>query len=110
MLGCWSRHPTAGAARRHMQVPLLGNEIFLRLHDRHAEAPGKIEVLGPDQVIPFGLAELYPGEQTRTLVPLTRLVLELVAWAMEAPQTRPGPIRSPARPMSRSWSMPISTL
>jgi hypothetical protein len=72
-------------------VPLLGDEIFLRLHDRHSEAPGKLEVLGPDQAVPLGLAELYPGEQTRTLVPLTRLVLELVAWATEAPQTRPGP-------------------
>jgi hypothetical protein len=72
-------------------VPLLGDEIFLRLHDRHSQAPGKFEVVGPDQAVPLGLAELYPGERTRTLVPLTRLVLELVAWAMEAPQTKPGP-------------------
>jgi len=72
-------------------APLLGDEIFLRLHDRHSEAPGKFEVLGPDQAIPLGFVELYPGEQTRMLVPLTRLVLELVAWAMEAPPTRPGP-------------------
>ena len=72
-------------------VPLLGDEIFLRLHDRHSEAPGKFEVLEPDEVAPLGLGELYPGEQTRTLVPLTRLVLESVAWAMEAPATRPGP-------------------
>jgi len=72
-------------------APLLGDEIFLRLHDRHAEAPGKFEVVGPDQAVPLGLTELYPGERARTLVPLTRLVLELVAWAKEAPPTRPGP-------------------
>jgi hypothetical protein len=72
-------------------APLFGDEMFLRLHDRHSQAPGKFEVVGADQAIPLGLTELYPGERTRTLVPLTRLVLELVAWAMEAPPTRPGP-------------------
>jgi hypothetical protein len=39
----------------------------------------------------LGFDELYPGEKARTLVPLRRLVLELVAWALEAPETRPGP-------------------
>jgi hypothetical protein len=72
-------------------VPVLGHEIFLRLHDRHSETPGKFDVMGPDQAVPLDRPEVYPGEQTRTLVPLTRLVLELVAWAMEAPATRPGP-------------------
>lgn len=76
---------------RGQNLPLLGHEIFLRLHDRHSEAPGKFEVLDPAQAVPLGRPEVYPGEQTRTLVPLTRLVLELVAWAMEAPATRPGP-------------------
>ena len=70
-------------------MPFLGHEIFLRLHDRHSEMPGQFDVLGPDEAL--GRPEVYPGEQTRTLVPVTRLVLELVAWAMEAPATRPGP-------------------
>jgi hypothetical protein len=76
-------------------VPLLGDEIFLRLHDRHSEAPGKIEMLEPSEIKDlsefFMLGEKYPGEKTRTLLPLTRLVLELVAWADEAPEIRPGP-------------------
>ena len=39
----------------------------------------------------FMLGEKYPGAKTRTLLPLTRLVLELVAWAAEAPEISPGP-------------------
>src|SRR5262249_26946814 len=75
-------------------VPGLANEIFLRLHDRYSETPGKFEVVGPDKAADrkrlFEMVEHYPGEQARMLVPLTRLVLELVAWALEAPPTRPG--------------------
>jgi hypothetical protein len=76
-------------------VPLLGNEIFLRFHDRYSTAPGKIELVQQDEISQLSdflaLAEKYPGEKTRTLLPLTRLILELVAWAREAPETRPGP-------------------
>jgi hypothetical protein len=76
-------------------VPILGNEIFLRLHDRYSQKPGKISLLGPGEIKNlselFALAEKYPGEETRTLLPLTRLVLELVAWAQEAPEIKPGP-------------------
>jgi hypothetical protein len=76
-------------------VPLLGKEIFLRLHDRYSEAPGKIEMLDQPEIKSlsdfFMLAEKYPGEKTRTLLPLTRLALELVAWAREAPEVKPGP-------------------
>jgi hypothetical protein len=76
-------------------VPLLGDEIFLRLHDRYSTAPGKIELVQQDEISQLSdfmaLAEKYPGEKTRTLLPLTRLILELVAWAREAPETRPGP-------------------
>jgi hypothetical protein len=76
-------------------VPLLGDEIFLRIHDRYSAAPGKIEMLRQDEIRSlsdlFMLAEKYPGEKTRMLLPLTRLALELVAWAREAPETKPGP-------------------
>jgi hypothetical protein len=37
------------------------------------------------------MTERYPGETARMLLPLTRLVFELVAWALEAPETKPGP-------------------
>ena len=35
--------------------------------------------------------ERYPGSDFKTLLPLTRLVIELVAWAREAPEIKPGP-------------------
>ena len=73
---------------------LLADEMFLRLHDRYAETSGQIEVLGREHLADlydFGmLVERYPGDDARTLVPLTRLVLELVAWAQEAPEIKPG--------------------
>jgi hypothetical protein len=74
-------------------VPLM-NERFLRLHDRYAERSGSYELIAGDQ---FDLlhqittvTERYPGGEARTLVPLTRLVIELVAWAREAPEIKPG--------------------
>jgi hypothetical protein len=76
-------------------VPILGDELFLRLHDRHSDTPGKIELLEQDEIKSlrdfFLLAEIYPGEKARTLLPLSRLALELVAWAREAPELKPGP-------------------
>jgi hypothetical protein len=80
---------------RGQYIPLLANERFLRLHDRYAEAPGGIERIRQDEIGDpsqlFSMVERHPGEKLRTLFPLTRLVLELVAWALEAPETRPGP-------------------
>jgi len=74
-------------------VPLM-NEAFLRLHDRYAEQPGSYQLVPGD---PFAMlqqfatvTERYPGGETRTLVPLTRLVIELVAWARAAPEIKPG--------------------
>jgi hypothetical protein len=76
-------------------VPLLEKERFLRLHDRYSDSPGKIERIRQEEVSDplqlFSMVERYPGEKLRTLFPLTRLTLELVAWALEAPETRTGP-------------------
>jgi hypothetical protein len=36
------------------------------------------------------ITETYPGGEVRTLLPLTRLIVELVAWAREAPEIKPG--------------------
>ena len=75
-------------------VPILGQELFLRLHDRYSNTPGKIEMVEQDEIQSlsdlFLLTEKYPGEKARTLLPLTRLALELVAWAREAPELKPG--------------------
>jgi hypothetical protein len=61
-------------------VPLLGGEIFLRIHDRYSAAPGKIEMLRQDEIRSlsdfFMLAEKYPGEKTRMLLPLTLCLLK----------------------------------
>jgi len=74
-------------------VPIM-NETFLRLHDRYSERRGSFELVAGD---PFALlsqfatvTERYPGGEVRTLLPLTRLVIELVAWAREAPEIKPG--------------------
>jgi hypothetical protein len=74
-------------------VPMM-NEIVLRLHDRYSERPGSFELVPGD---PFAaltqfatVTERYPGDEGRTLLPLTRLVIELVAWAREAPEIKPG--------------------
>ena len=74
-------------------VPIM-NEVFLRLHDRYSERQGTFELVPGDAFaaltqIEF-LTEKYPGGEVRTLLPLTRLVLELVAWAREAPEIKPG--------------------
>ena len=78
---------------RGAMVPIM-NETFLRLHDRYSERRGSCELVGGD---PFAflsqfatVTERYPGGETRTLLPLTRLVIELVAWAREAPEIKPG--------------------
>jgi hypothetical protein len=79
------------------EMPVIEGEIWLRLHDRYAEQPGKIDVLGlndldaPEGTGVLDWVERYPGERTRGLVPLTRLVLQWTAWALEAPETRTGP-------------------
>ena len=82
---------------RGREIPLLGNELHLRLHDRYSETPGKIEVLesgaadAPQGALPFDMVERYPGYATHRLLPLTRLALQWVAWALEAPEIKPGP-------------------
>jgi hypothetical protein len=96
----WHQQPDAAldaswVKSRGRQIPLLGSEVFLRLHDRYEETPGTIEILRPEEMRSASqlglLGERYPGEEVRILLPLTRLMLELVAWAREAPETRPGP-------------------
>ena len=74
-------------------VPIM-NETFLRLHDRYSERQGTFELVPGDAFAALTqietLTEKYPGGEVRTLLPLTRLVLELVAWAREAPEIKPG--------------------
>jgi hypothetical protein len=74
-------------------VPIM-DEIWLRLHDRYSERQGTFELVPGDAFAALmqleTVTEKYPGGEVRTLLPLTRLVLELVAWAREAPEIKPG--------------------
>jgi hypothetical protein len=74
-------------------VPIM-DEIFLRLGDRYSERQGTFELVPGDAFAALvqlkTVTEKYPGGEVRTLLPLTRLVLELVAWAREAPEIKPG--------------------
>ena len=71
---------------------VLANELFLRLHDRYSAEPGTYELTDSGRLHPdaFGMTEVFPDQETRALLPLTKLVLELVAWAREAPAVRAG--------------------
>jgi hypothetical protein len=89
--------PTAFEAEwvksRGAVVPIM-NETFLRLNDRYSERPGSFELVPGDAfaaLMQFKTpTETYPGGEVRTLLPLTRLVIELVTWAREAPEIKPG--------------------
>jgi hypothetical protein len=80
---------------RGRMIPLIASEVLLRMHDRYAEKPGTIEILRPEEMRSGGplafFAERYSEEEVRIVLPMSRLMLELVAWAREAPETRPGP-------------------
>jgi len=82
---------------RGKTVPMIADEVWLRLHNRYSETPGTMEVLGPaDGDAPAGASLFDPVERfadglTFRLVPLTRLAVQWTAWALEAPEIRTGP-------------------
>ncbi len=92
---------------RGKKVPLLANEIFLPYHDRYSETPAKIEFssdksdsgkTGKGDITDLikllnPTTRLSTGEE-RAAIPLTRLVLETVAWALEMPELRTGPVKT----------------
>lgn len=85
-------------SRGKIRVTQGGEPNFLRLHPRFADNSGKIEIMGLEDAITYqaslmDLIERYP-DAVYPLVPLDRVVLETVAWALVAPVTPPG--RAPA--------------
>lgn len=75
--------------------PILGDEVFWPVYDRNSETPGKIEFLKGR-----GLQSMRQGSvpvmhmangEARELLPVTRILLEVIAWALEAPVTKHGP-------------------
>ncbi len=75
--------------------PMLANEYFIRMHERHGDAPGNFDVIGPGEAKDPGEllepVERYPGERARRVVPAVRHILQWVVWALEAPPTPSGP-------------------
>lgn len=75
-------------------IPVYVNEMYLRLHARYSETPGRYEIVAPDKAKSieemFGLREVHGDDEGIFLVPLTRLAIEYLAWAREAPEIKPG--------------------
>jgi len=81
---------------RGREMVMLAKHIDLRLHKRYSSTPGKIQTVLSESQIPgveLGDALEQFDDETVALGPLTRLVLEWTAWALEAPEIRPGPQR-----------------
>lgn len=74
--------------------PIMADEVFLRLHDRRGKKWGQIDLVGPGQAgDPLPIlepVERFGNEAPRRLIPLKRLMLQWVAWALEAPDIKPG--------------------
>jgi len=84
-------------SRWAIKPPILGDEQFLRLHDKVTDKSGTydiatLEELQANPLFSFGdLVERFPNGETLPLVPLKRVMLQAVAWALDAPGTKPGP-------------------
>jgi hypothetical protein len=78
------------------EIPLFADEVYLRFHERRSEQWGKIDFVGPDEAtdeLPiFEPVERFAGARPQRLIPLKRLMIQWVAWALEAPPTKPGPV------------------
>jgi hypothetical protein len=73
-----------------------GNDINLRMHNRYSNSPGKIEMVSMEEALregvsPGALIERFSDDEAYLLVPVSQLVLEWMAWALEAPEFRTGP-------------------
>lgn len=88
-------HANWGKSRGRI-IPILGKSHELRMHNRYSDSPGSIEEVGMEEVLrqgaaPGGQIERYADGESYLLIPLTRLVLEWTAWALEAPEFKNGP-------------------
>ena len=84
-------------SRGRDKPPQLEPEQFLRLHDKVLDDPGTYDVVTIEELLSnsmfsFGdLVERFPNGETVPLIPLKRVMLPALAWALEAPMTKPGP-------------------
>ena len=75
--------------------PMLGEDYYVRLHDRRSERFGQLDFVGFEEATetlePFEPIERFDVGSPRRLIPLKRYMLQWVAWAQEAPAIKPGP-------------------
>lgn len=99
-LNVWKKTPEAAlnadwVKSRGRMTPMFGDEDFVRLHDRRSERFGKLDFVSfeeaTDKLKPFEPIERFDTGSPRRLIPLRRYMLPWVAWALEAPATKPGP-------------------
>ncbi|MFV4725602.1 hypothetical protein ACNJUL_20880, partial [Mycobacterium tuberculosis] len=81
---------------RGRQNVMPENFAFIRLHDRRSEKWGKLdfawsgdEHLGVDLLDPI---ERFEDGEKRPLIPLYKFIAPWVAWALEAPEQKRGPM------------------
>lgn len=75
---------------------MLGNDISLRLHDRYSETPLKVDPIGLDDTKNQDISSMLDlmehfGSSQERLVPLTKLAIQWIYWAQQAPAIKPGP-------------------
>lgn len=70
-------------------------EVHLRLHDRRDTQVGRFEFLGSERAAPGDKimvpVEVFEDGQIRLIIPVMLSCIPWIAWALEAPETRPGP-------------------
>jgi len=73
---------------------LMDEEIYIRLHDRRSDRWGELDLIKRLEIDGtlriFEPVERFFREAPRRLLPLKRLMLQWVAWALEAPEIKPG--------------------
>lgn len=74
---------------------LFDDELYLRVHDRRSEKWGQIDFVGVeeanDEVPVLEPIERFADGSPRRVIPIKRLMIQWVAWALEAPTITPGP-------------------
>ena len=81
---------------RGKTIAVIQDEYYIRLHDRRSEKWGTLEFILPErlghELSPTMLEERFPDGETRSIIQLKQSMLPWIAWALEAPKPRRGPM------------------
>ena len=76
-------------------MPTLARDNFIALFDGHEDGTAKFDLMTMEEMMMFraSLGDMVArrGQEVQPLVPLGRLVIQLVTWALEAPEVKTGP-------------------